>query len=178
MWTILKDETVFSAKPFVEVTCQHVVTDSGVEVRHYYQVKLADFSIACAVTEDGKVITLWQYKHGSRRFGLTFPAGEFRNEDPEQAMARELMEETGYRAASVTALGSCTVSGNQGCGEAHFYLMEGCRLVGEAQSGDLEQMELRLMDIAEIDAALRDGSIAVMAHVALWGLARPRLGAR
>ncbi len=178
MWTILKEDTVFSAKPFVEVTCQHVVTDSGVEVRDYYQVRLADFSIACAVTEDGKVITLWQYKHGSRRHGLTFPAGEFRNEDAERAMVRELMEETGYEAASVTKLGSATVSGNQGCGEAHFYLMEGCRLVGQAQSGDLETMELRLMDVTEIDAALRDGSIAVMAHVALWGLARPHLTAR
>lgn len=178
MWTILKEETVFSAKPFVSVTCQHVVTDSGVEVRDYYQVALADFSIACAVTQDGKVITLWQYKHGARRFGLTFPAGEFRDEDPADAMVRELMEETGYEAASVTALGACAVSGNQGCGQAHFYLMEGCRPVAQAQSGDLERMELRLMEVAEIDAALRDGEIAVMSHIALWALARPHLPAR
>lgn len=178
MWTILKEDIVFSAKPFVEVTRQHVVTDSGVDVRDYYQVRLADFSIACAVTEDGRVITLWQYKHGARQFGLTFPAGEFRNEDPAQAMARELMEETGYEAASVTALGSCAVSGNQGCGQAHFFLMQGCKLVGEAKSGDLETMELRLMEVAEIDALLREGRVPVMAHIALWALARPHLGAQ
>ena len=178
MWTIVKEETVFSAKPFVEVSCQHVVTDSGVEVKDYYQVKLPNFAIACALTEAGEVITLWQYKHGGRRHGLTFPAGEFRNEDPGQAMRRELLEETGYEAQEVVDLGHYAVSGNQGCGTAHFYLMTGCRPVAEADSGDLEQMELRLMSVAEIDAALRDGAIAVMPHVALWALARPRLDAR
>ncbi len=178
MWTIVKEETVFSAKPYVEVTCQHVVTDSGVEVRDYYQVKMPDFAMACALTQDGKVITLWQYKHGSRRYGLTFPAGEFRNEDPAAAMRRELLEETGYEAQAVTDLGSYAVSGNQGCGTAHFYLMTGCLPIAEADSGDLEQMELKLMSVAAIDAALRDGEIAVMPHVALWGLARPHLPAQ
>lgn len=178
MWTIVNEETVFSAKPYVEVTCQHIVTDSGVEVRDYYQVKMPDFAMACALTPDGQVITLWQYKHGSRRYGLTFPAGEFLNEQPAEAMRRELLEETGYDAEAVVDLGYYAVSGNQGCGNAYLYLMTGCRPVAEPDSGDLETMELRLMSIADVDAAVLRGDIAVLPHVALWALARPRLLAR
>lgn len=37
MWSIVDEQTVFSALPFVEVVRQHVVTDSGVEVPDYYQ---------------------------------------------------------------------------------------------------------------------------------------------
>lgn len=178
MWTILKEDSVFLAAPFVEITRQHVVTDSGIDVPDYYQVRLADFAIGCALTNDGRVLTLWQYKHGARRIGLTFPAGEFRNEEPAAAMRRELFEETGYEASKVTALGSYAVSGNQGCGTAHFFLLTGCEHVGPADSGDLETMELRLMAVDAVDAALRAGEFAVMPHVALWGLARPLLPAR
>lgn len=130
------------------------------------------------MTAQGEVLTLWQYKHGARRSGLTFPAGEFRRENPREAMRRELLEETGHAGGTITELGSYAVSGNQGCGQGHFFLIKDCERVSPADPGDHENMELRLMSVEAIDQALRQGQFALMPHVALWGLARPLMPAR
>ncbi|PWS38370.1 NUDIX hydrolase [Falsiroseomonas bella] len=173
VWRILDEETVLDAAPWLTVSKQRVLTDGGVTVPDYWQVKLSDFAIAVALTEAGDVITLWQYKHGARHWGLTFPAGHVgEGEDPAAAMRRELREETGFEPAEIVPIGRAAVSGNQGCGTAHMFLMRGCRKVGEAASGDLESMEMRLMPVAEVEAALRQGAAGVLPHIAVWGAAR------
>ncbi len=173
VWTILEDEAVFEAKPFVRVTRQRVVTCQGKEVPDYYQVSLPDFVLVWALTPSEDVITLWQYKHGARSYGLTFPAGEIARDEPIEAAARrELMEETGYRASEVQVLGKYAVNGNQGCGNAYLCTAKGCVQVAEPRSGDLEHMDLKLMSIAEVDAAVRGGHISVLPHLALWGSVR------
>lgn len=173
-WTVLEDETVFDASPYLTVSKQRLLTGQGLEVADYYQVHMPDYSACCPVTTDGQVVTLWQYKHGALTFGLTFPAGNLAGgESPESAMRRELLEETGYRAGPSHFLGRYAVSGNQGCGWASFYLMEGCELAGAPESGDLESMEIRLMAPDDVDDAVAHGAITVMPHVTLWGLARP-----
>jgi ADP-ribose pyrophosphatase len=173
VWTILEDETVFEAKPFVRVTRQRVITCQGKEVPDYYQVGLPDFVLVWALTPSEDVITLWQYKHGGRSYGLTFPAGEIAGDEPIEAAARrELMEETGYRASEVQVLGKYAVNGNQGCGHAYLCTAKGCVQVAEPRSGDLERMDLKLMSIADVDAAVRGGEISVLPHLALWGSVR------
>jgi ADP-ribose pyrophosphatase len=172
-WRILAEETVLDAAPWITVTKQRLVTDTGTTVPDYFQVKLSDFAIAVPLTEDGRVITLWQYKHGARHWGLTFPAGHVNpGEDPALAMRRELREETGYEPAEILPTGRAAVSGNQGCGTAHLFLMRGCTRVAEPASGDLEAMEIRLMSVAEVEAALRTGEAGVLPHIAVWGAAR------
>jgi ADP-ribose pyrophosphatase len=172
-WTILGEKVLFEAKPFVQVTRQHIVTSEGRDIEDYYQVLLADFAIVCAFTPSNEVITLWQYKHGSRRHGLTFPAGTIDGgESPEAAARRELMEETGYRAQNLRFLGRYALSGNQGCGFAHLFVAKDCVEGAEPCSGDLETMELKLMSISEVDAAVRTGEINILPHLAIWTTAR------
>ena len=173
LWTILDETTVYDCRPFVRVVKQRVATDLGVEVNDYFQVVLPDFAICCPIDADGRVITLWQYKHGARSYGLTFPAGQIEpGEDPEVGIRRELIEESGYRARDARFLGRFAVSGNQGCGWGHFYVLTDCERIAEPNAGDLETMDICLMNRAEIDAAIAANAISVMAHITLWGLAR------
>jgi ADP-ribose pyrophosphatase len=172
-WRILAEEMMLDAAPWLSVTKQRVVTDTGITVPDYYQVNLSDFAIAVPLTEEGLVITLWQYKHGARHWGLTFPAGHMNaGEDPALAIRRELLEETGYEPAEILPTGRAAVSGNQGCGTAHLFLIRGCMRVTEPASGDLETIEIRLMPVAEVEAALRAGEAGVLPHIAVWGAAR------
>ena len=58
------------------------------------------------VTEDGKIMLVRQYRHALSRFTLELPAGKL--DSPDEPMiecaARELEEETGYRAGKLTPL--------------------------------------------------------------------------
>lgn len=176
-WVILSEKLAFDASPYLSVSCHHVRTDSGIEVPDYWQVNLPDFAIAVAVTETDEVITLWQYKHGARRFGLTFPAGHIEaGESPEAAMRRELLEETGYEAGVTKGLGSFVANANQRCGMAHLFLMSRCRKVRAAVPGDLERMEVRLMPVDDVEDMVRAGAAVALPHVAVWGAARLAMG--
>lgn len=152
------------------------MTDTGRHVPDFYQVILPDFVIACALALDGRVLTLWQYKHGSRPNGLTFPAGHIEpGENFEPAMRCELQEETGFEATRTYFLGRYAMNGNQQCGIAHLFFIDGCCRVAQPDSGDLESMQLRLMSVAEVDAALADGAISILPHVCVWHVARTYL---
>lgn len=178
-WSVEREELVFSAPPYVEVTKQHVLTDSGISIDDYYQVDIPDFSIACILTPTCEVVTIWQYKHGARRYGLTFPAGLIEpGEDPASAMKRELHEETGYECETVTTLGSYVCSSNQRAGCANLFLMEGAVKTAEPYHQDLETMDIRLMSIEEVDDAMWQGSMLGLPHVAVWASARLHLLAR
>lgn len=175
-WSILGEETVFEGGAHLRVLRQHIVTDTGQHVPDFYQVVLPDFVIACALALDGRVLTLWQYKHGSRHYGLTFPAGDIEpGENPELAMRRELKEETGFEAGRTIFLGRYAVNGNQQCGFAHLFLLEDCRRVTQPDTGDLESMQLCLMSVDEIDAAFANGAISILPHVSVWHVARTYL---
>jgi 8-oxo-dGTP pyrophosphatase MutT (NUDIX family) len=172
-WTVLDEAEVLAAPPFVRVTRQRVALADGKIIDDYYQVLLPDYAIGCALTDRGEVLTLWQYKHGTRSFGLTFPAGGINaGETPEAAMIRELREETGYAPAKIVSLGVQATSSNQRCSMAHLFLLEGCTKVAEPHSGDLETMELRTMSPEAVDAAARAGDVAGLPNLAIWTTAR------
>jgi ADP-ribose pyrophosphatase len=82
------------------------------------------------------------------------------------------MEETGYEARHLRFLGRYALSGNRGCGFAHLFIAKDCVKLAEPCSGDLEEMELKLMSIAEVDAAVCAGAIHILPHLAIWTAAR------
>jgi ADP-ribose diphosphatase len=55
--------------------------------------------VVLPVLPDGRILLIRQYRHAARRFLWELVAGRMeRGETPRQAAARELIEETGYRA--------------------------------------------------------------------------------
>ena len=167
-WKTLAREPLFSAGPIKEIARETVLLPDGRVIADYYTAAMGDYAIVYAVTEDGKVLLLRQYKHGPRRVCLTFPGGHVApGEDPAEAVGRELLEETGYRAGLLTPLGSFVVNANQGCNTAHLFRADGCRHEREPNSGDLEEMRLVMMAPDEVVTPTAFGEMAVLASVTL-----------
>jgi ADP-ribose pyrophosphatase len=173
-WQVLEHKEVFAARPYVVVARERIRTGAGLVVDDFFQVELANFSLCVPQLPTGEIITLWQYKHGPRRYGLGFPAGLVEpGEAPDAACRRELLEETGYAPGTLMSLGDYVDNGNQRGSLGHYFAARDCTLVAMPQADDLESAEIRLMRPSAIDAALADGQFSVIHHVAAWALARP-----
>src|SRR4029077_13982607 len=58
------------------------------------------------ITPDGEIVLIEQYRHGIEAVTLEIPGGMVDpDESPMEAAGRELLEETGYQAAMLVALG-------------------------------------------------------------------------
>jgi ADP-ribose pyrophosphatase len=171
-WKTLKRERLFSAGPIQEIARETVLLPDGRVISDYYTAVMGDYAVVYAVTHSGNVLVLRQYKHGPRRVCLTFPGGHVRgDEDPNEAVARELLEETGYRAGRLTALGSFVANANQACNTAHLFRADDCWRERDPDPGDLEEMELVTMPPEELLTTTAFWEMGVLSYVTLVLLA-------
>ena len=126
--------------------------------------------------EDGTTVLVRQYRYAPRRSFLEVPAGKVDHpgEDPQAVAARELEEETAWRAGRLTPLGMlypCIGYSNE---RIHFYLAEDLSKVEQIQ---VEGEFLDVVSIAfdEAVAMARRGELADMKTVAALLLADAHL---
>ena len=100
-----------------------------------------------ALTDDGKVIMVKQYRYPMRKVILEIPAGKIDKgeTDPDEAAARELKEETGYTAGRMEKLGKIYPSVGYSEEGIELYL---CR---DLVPGETDMDEDEAIDIEEYD---------------------------
>jgi len=92
--------------PWYEQIKKTVLLPYNMEKQIYYSIKPPDYVTALTETTDHKFIVLKQYRPAVDDITFELPSGHREEEEtPEQAMMRELSEETGCEAGSVTLLG-------------------------------------------------------------------------
>lgn len=171
-WEILQKREIFAAEPWLKLSVHQVRLPNGQVIDDYYQIELTEYVVIFAQTETGDAIALRSYKHGVRDVCMVLPAGAMEaGEQPVDSAKRELLEETGYSADVWNPLGSFVVHGNYGCGKAHIFAAKQARKTAEPDSGDLETMEVVLMQPSDILQAVRKGEVAGLGTVAAIGLA-------
>ena len=171
-WTTVNRRVEFSGGPFREIAKETVLLPDGRVIPDFYTARMGDYSLVYAVTDENRVLILRQYKHGVGRVCLTFPGGHVApGEDPAIAAERELLEETGYRGSKLTALGAFVTNANQGCNVAHLFRIDGCRRERDADSGDLEEMELMHFAPEELRTHASFKEMGVLSYVTLVLLA-------
>jgi ADP-ribose pyrophosphatase len=171
-WTVVDEKVVFSGGPISQVVKERVRLPDGRVVPDYYRVRMNDFALAFASVPDGRVLVFRHYRHGPARICLGFPGGAMASgESPEDAIRRELLEETGYASSSWQSLGAYVTNANQGCNAAHLFRATDCRLIAEPGSGDLEEAELLFFQPDELLNPDRLAEIGLASHVALLLLA-------
>lgn len=120
-------------------------------------------SAVVPIFEDGSTLLVRQFRYPPRRTFLEVPAGKIDKvgEDPEDVAARELEEETGWRARRFTKLGAlypCIGYSNE---IIHFYLAEALER-GERNLAEGEFMDVVPMSFQEAAQQVRQGEILDM----------------
>lgn len=168
----ISKETILGLGKYLVVENHSVELPNGRVIPDWPWIITPDYINVVVVTEDGKFPVFRQTKYAVEGTSLA-PVGGYIDpgEDPLAAAKRELLEETGYEAPDWTHLGTFAVDGNRGAGTAHLFLARGARKVADADSDDVEEQELLLLDQSEIEAALTAGEFKVLAWAANVALA-------
>ncbi len=101
-----------------------------------------------------------QYRHGASLITTEFPAGLVEpGEEPARAAARELEEETGYRAGRMTALGRVSPNPAFMTNWCHTFLAEELAPAGGQSLDELELLDTVRVSAEEIGAGLGTGEL-------------------
>lgn len=108
------------------------------------------------LTADGKVVLVRQWRHGSRQIELETPGGLIDpDESPTTCAARELREETGYRAKNFRVIGKVRPNPAFQDNTLHYVLAEEAFAEGEPTLDHAEDIEVKEVDLALIPAMIR-----------------------
>jgi len=127
--------------------------------------------MVAAVTTGGELLLVEEYRPPVRARVLSLPAGLVGDagtaEDPREAAARELREETGFEAASLEFLGEGPSSPGLASESVSFFLARGVRQAGAPTAE--EEIALHSVPLPEIRAWTRQRAAGgVLIHPLLW----------
>ena len=165
-WKTLSSEYLFSDQWFT-VRRDKCETPGGKIVDPYYVYEFPTWAAAVPVTEDGKIIMIRQYRHALGETGIELPGGCVDDTDNnlQEAMARELLEETGYSFSSYHYLGRISANPSTNNNLLHMYLATGGKNVAEQELDENEEIEVLLLSIDEVKQLLRENKIIQAMHV-------------
>lgn len=176
-WRVLREEHLQHCRVFdVHVaTMQSPQTGSA---HPFYRIESPAWVNVVALTQDDQFVMVRQFRQGSRVVTLEIPGGLVDpGETPEEAAARELIEETGYRAGRLASLGSLNPNPALFGNRCHMQVALDCALAGSIQNSATEQTQVELIPRAQLPELLRAGAIdhaLVVAALYAYELWRPR----
>lgn len=169
-WETLEDELVADCQVF-EVRRRLRRSPVSGNQGHFHGLTCANWVNTLPLTDDGHVVLIRQYRHGSDEITLEIPGGVIdTGELPEEAGVRELLEETGYRPASASVIGCVRSNPALVNNSAYTVLATGVEPVARPDLDELEEITVELYALKEVDTMLRNGEIkhALTVNAFLW----------
>jgi len=154
---ILSSEMVYQGRVF-GLRRDEVVEPSGVRATREV-ITHPGSVVVLPVLPDGRIVMIRQYRHATRQYLWELVAGRKEpDETPKEGAARELLEETGYRAKRFKVF--LDVFPTPGFLEERMYLLlaEGLT-AGEAQPEEDEKIEVRAYRVNELKKMIKSGRL-------------------
>lgn len=164
-WKVLESEYLFK-KEWLTVRKDKCEMPGGKIVPEFYINEYPDWVNALALTKEGKILMVKQYRHGIGEVSIELPGGVVdEGENQRDAMIRELMEETGYTFEKLEFLAKVSANPSTTNNYTHLYLATGGTKTGDQQLDNLEQLEVLEITIDELKSLVRENRIVQSLHL-------------
>jgi ADP-ribose pyrophosphatase len=128
--------------------------------RVYITLAMLDWVSVAAVTSDGRLVLVRQYRHGIDDLTLETAGGIVDEGETAQLSARrELREETGYGSRELESLGWVHPNPAMQNNRCHLFLARNAEAAGPPAPDEDEHTEPVLLDLDEVRRAIDDGLI-------------------
>ncbi len=163
-WPKIKARRTIDISPWMHVIEREVEFTPGSPLELYHAVGQQDYIAIVALTSDGRIPIVRQYRPALEQFTWELPAGMVdQGETAADCCRRELMEETGFRAVTVHALGCYAPCTARLSNRVHsFFVATGAHAEQPASEAGIV---LRLVTPAELGALIQSGEFVLQLHI-------------
>jgi 8-oxo-dGTP pyrophosphatase MutT (NUDIX family) len=169
-WKFLGKRSVVSGKIFRYSLASFELSDG--RRPDFDLLDFADWVNVIALTKDGKLLLIRQYRIGTQGFTIEIPGGAInREEDPLEGAKRELLEETGYTTKTWRKIGTLDPNPAFQGNRCHVFLAEGVEKTHDVSFDEHEEIEVDLVEVALVRQMIKTGEIThciVLAALSLY----------
>jgi 8-oxo-dGTP pyrophosphatase MutT (NUDIX family) len=163
-WPKIVSRRATRLSPWVEIVERAVAFTPAATPELYHAISQTDYVAVVARTPDGTIPIVRQYRPALENFTWELPAGMMdQDEQPVDCCRRELLEETGFPAQKVHALGSYAPCTARLSNQIHTFFVEtGPRVEKLAIEAGIE---LKLVSPYELATLIRTGAFVLQMHI-------------
>jgi ADP-ribose pyrophosphatase len=163
-WPKIKSRRTTRISPWMEIIEREVEFATGGQPELYHAVGQQDYIAIVALTPDGKIPIVRQYRPALEQFTWELPAGLLdKGESAADTCRRELIEETGYPANAVHALGVYAPCTARLSNRVHSFFVEtGAHAPEKKTEADIE---LKLVMPAELARLIVSSEFVLQLHI-------------
>ncbi len=168
-WKTLSSEYLIK-RPWLTARRDKVQLPDGRILDEYYVLEYPTWVNVIAITKEGDMVLVRQYRHALGRTNFELVAGVLeKGEDPLVAAQRELLEETGYSGGEWKELMQLSANSSTMTNLTHCFLAEGVEKTALQNLDASEDLEVYVFSQEEVKQKLQQGDFVQALMVApLW----------
>lgn len=157
-WTTHGERTLYDS-PWVRLTLVDIELPSGHRFEHHVVRAPADAAGTVVFDPERGVLLLWRHRFTTDTWGWEIPAGRVdEGETPEQAAARETLEETGWQPGPLRPLIGYHPNNGQSDLVFHLFIADRAEHIGEPTDPD-ESERVEWISLPRLRAELAAGAV-------------------